>query len=397
MTFNVDDVRSHFPALGKKQIYFDNAGGSQVLREVSDAVVAYLNDSNVQLGASYPISAQSTALYTAGYEAVAKYINAAPNEVVLGPSTTQLFRNLSLTLFEHITPGSQIIISSLDHEANIASWVQLAKWRQAEVVWWTAKSRTNPQLDVDVLHGLLSEKTKLVACTHTSNILGTVNNIRAIADKVHSVPGAFLVVDAVAYAPHRAVDVKALGVDFYCFSWYKVYGPHIASLYASKQAQAQMTSLGHFFKKPDNLENIMGLAAASYELTAAVLKVCEYLQGVPWDQIAAYEEKLQGILIDYLNSKPEQIQIYGEPVADRTKRVPVVSFTVKGRSSKEVVDTIESRSNYGCRWGSFYSDRLVRDILQLDPTDGVIRVSLVHYNTEEEIRGLVSLLDSIIA
>lgn len=395
-TFDVKAIRSHFPALDKKQIYFDNAGGSQVLREVTDAVATYLNTNNVQLGASYPISTESTSAYTAGYEAVAKYINADTNEVVLGPSTTQLFRNLSLALFDHVTPGSEIIISKLDHEANIASWVQLAKWRQAKVVWWTAKDRTNPQLDTDVLQGLLSDKTKLVACTHTSNILGTINDVKAIAQTVHSVPGAMLVVDAVAYAPHRAIDVKTWNVDFYCFSWYKVYGPHIASLYASEEAQSRMLSLGHFFKKPDTLENMMGLAAASYELTAAIPKVCEYLLNVPWEQIAAYEEKLQGILIDYLNSKPEQIQIWGEPVADRMKRVPVISFTVKGRSSKDIIDQVEAKSNYGCRWGSFYSDRLVGDVLGLDPADGVVRVSLVHYNTEEEVRGLVALFDSII-
>lgn len=348
---------------------------------------------------------------------MAKYINASTDEVVLGPSTTQLFRNLSLSLYDHITPDSEIIVSKLDHEANIASWVQLAEWRKCKLIWWDSPDKQNPHLDTEVLKGLLSPKTKLVTCTHTSNILGTISDIKSIAATVHSIHGALLCVDAVAYAPHRAIDVKDLGVDFYSFSWYKLYGPHIASLYASSAAQESMGTLGHFFKPTSGLENKLGLAAANYELTASIPEVCAYLQKTPWDQIAAHEEKLQGILIDYLNSKPDVFKIYGEPVADKAKRVPVISFTVKGRKSKAVVDAIEAESEYACRWGAFYSNRLCEDVLGLDPVDGVVRVSLLHYNTgkpflcaqvsterietdlgaEEEIKGYVELLDKVVS
>ncbi|WPH00596.1 Hypothetical protein R9X50_00342600 [Acrodontium crateriforme] len=396
-SFDVAAIRRKFPALNGKQIYFDNAGGSQVLQEVIDSVTTYLATTNVQLGASYPISQSSTKLYTDGCEASAKYINASPDEVIIGPSTTQLFRNLSLALYEYVTPDSEIIISKLDHEANIASWVQLANWRGCTIKWWDSPSKTNPQLDCEVLKGLLTEKTKLVACTHTSNILGTINDICKIADTVHTIAGALLVVDAVAYAPHRAVDMKALGVDFYSFSWYKVYGPHIALMYASKAAQKNLRTLGHFFKSTETLENLLGLAGASYELVASIPQVCRYLQEVPWESIARHEEVLQGHLIDYLNSKPEIYQIWGEPVADRTKRVPVISFTVKGRKSKDVVDAIESKSNFGCRWGAFYSNRLAEEVMGLDPVDGVVRVSLVHYNTEDEIKEYIKVLDEIVS
>lgn len=180
-------------------------------------------------------------------------------------------------------------------------------------------------------------------------------------------------------------------------------GPHIATLYASKNAQKHMRSLGHFFKSRDTLENLLGLAAGNYELTSAIPEVCKYLQDVPWDEIAKFEEKLQAILIDYLNSKPDLIQIWGEPVADLNKRVcviaviylileaanraqnirPVISFTIKRRSSREIVETVEAKSNFGFRWGSFYSNRLIEEVLGLDAEDGVIRVSLLHYNTGE--------------
>lgn len=379
-------------------------------------ITAYLTSTNVQLGASYPIGQASTKLVADGNAAVAKYINASPDEVVLGPSTTQLFRNLSISLYNYIQPGDEIICSKLDHEANVASWIQLAQDRGATLKWYDAADKQNPQITPEELRKLMSPRTKFFACTQTSNILGTINDVKALAATVHEVPGALFCVDAVAYAPHRAIDVRDWGVDFYSFSWYKVYGPHIATLYASKSAQQHLRTLGHFFKSTDSLENLLGLAAANYELTAAIPQVCKYLEQTPWDTIADHEEKLQGILIDYLNSKPDVIKIWGEPVADKQKRVPVVSFTVKGKKSRDVVEAIEARSNFGCRWGSFYSNRLCEEVLGLDAVDAVIRVSLVHYNTgklrsipavfsalmyfsisEEELKEYVKVLDQVIS
>ncbi|CAD0115299.1 unnamed protein product [Aureobasidium uvarum] len=370
-TFDVTALRKHFPALDKKQVYFDNAGGSQVIQEVIDSVSEYLSGTNVQLGASYPIAQKSTNLFAAGKDAVAKYINATSDEV-------------------------EIILSKLDHEANIASWLQMAEWRNLTVKWWDAPDKQNPKLETSILKTLLSDKTKLVCCTHTSNILGTISDIKQIAKTVHTVPGALLCVDAVAYAPHRQVDMRELDVDFYCFSWYKVYGPHIAMLYAKQSSQSSMKTLGHFFKGSASLEDKLGLAAANYELTASIPKVCEYLSQIPWGTIASHEEKLQGILIDYLNSRSD-VKIWGEPVADAAKRVPVISWTVDGRSSKEVVEAVEAKSNFGFRWGAFYSNRLVQEVMGLDPVDGVIRVSLVHYNTEDEIKQFVKVLDEVLS
>lgn len=137
----------------------------------------------------------------------------------------------------------------------------------------------------------------------------------------------------------------------FCINKYATPGPHIAQLYVAKDAQKHLRTLGHFFKSTDTLENLLGLAAANYELTASIPAVISYLQSVPWEAIAEHEEKLQAILIDHLNSKPDAYQIYGEPVADKTKRVPVISWKVKGRSSKELVEKIDKASNFGCRFG----------------------------------------------
>jgi cysteine desulfurase family protein (TIGR01976 family) len=396
--FNLLAVRAQFPALAQKQVFMDNAGGAQVLKSVIASMVEYLSHNNVQLGASYPASQISTRKFDEGHAAGAAYINALPKEVVFGPSTTQLFRNLSVAL--KVEPGAEIVLSALDHEANLAPWVQMAEWKGLTVKWWipTQNTTSNPKLEPSDLKELLTSKTRLVCCTHTSNILGTVTDVAALSKVIHETnPDTLFAVDAVAYAPHAPVDVQALGVDFYSFSWYKVYGPHVSMLYASERAQRELQSLGHYFKSRDTLEEIMGLAAANYECVQAIPCIVSYIGKVGWAAIAEQEEQIQEILLSYLRSKPDQIQIYGEPSSDRKLRVPVVSFVVRGRSSLGVIDAIEAKSDFGCRSGHFYSKRLCVEVLGLsDPDDGVVRCSLLHYNTAEEVSGLVAVLDKVI-
>ncbi|KAK7548798.1 pyridoxal phosphate-dependent transferase [Phyllosticta citricarpa] len=392
--FDVAAVREKFPALKQKQLFFDNAGGSQILGAVVDSIVSYLTTTNVQLGASYNVGQQSTAKYTKGVEAAAKYINANPDEVVIGASTTQLLRNLSEAL--DFSAGDEIIVSALDHEANIAPWVALAAERNLRLKWWTVPAgTTNPILTPSSLVPLLSSRTRLVTCTHASNILGTIHPIRALADTVHTVPGAYFQVDGVAYAPHARLDMRELDVDFYTFSWYKVYGPHVSLLYGRRAAhEASVRSLGHFFNPSQTLEQKLSLAASNYELTASIPVVVDYMEQVG-EAIAAHEQRLQSILLDYLRSKPDVFTIFGVPDADRAKRVPTVSWGVKGKSAKDVVEAVEKASDFAFRWGHFYSKRLVDDVLQAGE-HGVVRFSMVHYNTEEEVQSFVKTFDRVI-
>jgi len=301
---------------------------------------------------------------------------------VLGSSTTQLFRNLSIAL--DFPEGSEIIISKIDHEANIAPWVALARRRKLILKWWIPKTTDNPKLLASDLKELLSEKTTLVTCTHASNILGTIHDIKAIAEAVHTVAGALLCVDAVAYAPHRQIDVKALGVDFYSFSWYKVYGPHISMLYASPHGLQAITSLGHHFNRHDTLQNKLGLAGSCYELTSSIPSIVSYFghsASETWGAIEEHERELQSSLLEYLNQRSD-VTICGEKEADSKKRVSTISFLVKGWKSQDVVEAVgnASQGEMGIRWGAFYSNRLVEEILGLG-SDGVVRVSMVHYNT----------------
>lgn len=391
---DINQVRGSFPALNLEQVFFDNAGGSQTLGTVIDAIRDYLSKTNVQLGASYSTGQKSTALYDKGYEAAANYINAASVEnIVLGSSTTQLFRNLSQTFY--FDQGDEIIVSKVDHEANIASWVVLAERQRLVLKWWLPSKASldaaSPKLEVADLEGLLSERTRLVTLTHASNILGTIHDVKAVSTAVHSHNDKALVcVDGVAYAPHRPIDVKALGVDIYCFSWYKVYGPHIAMLYASDRANSQMKSLGHYFNPQKTVEDKLGLAGSSYELVAAIPAVVAYLGGKE-AAIEAQETLLSATLLKYLNGR-EDVTVWGDKSADGAVRVPTISFTVNGWRSRDLVEAVEKRTNFGFRWGSFYSVRLVEEMMGLG-YDGVVRVSMVHYNTVEEVEGFVGALD----
>lgn len=199
-----------------------------------------------------------------------------------------------------------------------------------------------------------------------------------------------------AYAPHGPIDVQDLGVDFYSFSWYKLFGPHIAMLYASTKAMGELESLGHYFKDGKDLEEKLGLAGANYECVQSIPQVTKYLEEVGWEGMVAQEEKVQEVLLGFLRGRSD-VTIYGDPSSDRSIRVPVISFKVDGWKSFDVIEEVEKRSKYGCRPGHFYSKRLCDEVLGLENSDdGVVRCSLLHYNTVEEVGGLVKVLKEVI-
>ncbi|RFU27344.1 hypothetical protein B7463_g9002, partial [Scytalidium lignicola] len=393
--FDVGTARNHFPALHQRQIFFDNTGGSQTLGSVISSISNYLSRTNVQLGATYDVGRKSSAAFKAGYDAAAKYINASPEETVFGASTTQLLRNLSFAI--DFSPGDEIIISIVDHEANIAPWVGIASRQNLTVKWWIPRGKSNPKLCVEDLRHLLSERTKLVTCTHVSNILGSIHDIKGIGEAVHKNSNALLCVDGVAFAPHRRINVKELGVDFYVFSWYKVYGPHISMLYASHHAQKSLVSFGHYFNPTETLLDKIGLAASNYELSQTIPHVVAYFGpdlNLAWRKIGEHEFAIVETLLFYLRSRLD-VTIYGESVADTKLRVPIVSFSVNGYGSREVVEKIEKETDFGFRWGMMYSNRLIKEILGLDD-EGVVRVGMAHYNTVDEIRLFIKIFDEII-
>ncbi|MGF1570843.1 MAG: cysteine desulfurase-like protein [Nodosilinea sp.] len=408
---HLDYVRQHFPALGSDWTFLDNAGGSQILQPVVERITEFLYTSNVQLGASYAVSQTATARVAAGTEAMATLINAAdPAEVVLGPSTSALFRILAHCLGQTLAPGDEIIVTNSDHEANISPWMELRRQGIILKIW-----KVNPEtfdLDLADLEALLTTKTRLVAVTHVSNVLGTINPIRQIADRVHA-HGALICVDGVAYAPHRRVDVQALDVDFYAFSLYKVYGPHLALLYGKQAHLLALPGYNHFFIENTAIPYKFQPGGSSYELTYGLGAIPDYFQALAqhhWgdepvpvlagrlDQafslIQAHEQGLSERLLTFLQAQP-QVRIIGRPEADAARRVPTISFVVDGLDSDQIPPQID-RHQIGIRYGHFYALRLIED-LGLLPRGGVVRVSLVHYNTMAECDRLITHLEPLLS
>ncbi|KAJ4375864.1 hypothetical protein N0V83_001142 [Neocucurbitaria cava] len=390
MSFEITKARERFPALQQDQVFLDNAGGSQALGDVINSITDYLSKTNVQLGASYHTGSVSNTKYEEGYQAAARYMNAGRDEIVLGGSTTQLFMNLAGAL--SFKEGDEIVLSKMEHETNVKPWLFMAERLKLRVKWWYSSKEDGLKLTPENLKPLLTPKVKFVACTHVSNILGTIHDVKTIADTVHEA-GALFCVDGVSYAPHRKIDVKDFGVDFYSFSWYKVYGPHVAVLYASNAAQQYVTPMSHFFNPTRTLEDKIGFASSNYECTQSIPHIVSYLDGA-FDEIAKHEGNLQKILLDFLNSRPD-IVIHGSTSTSSAVRVPTISFTVDGMDSRSIVQEAEKISNYGFRWGHFYSKRLCDEVLGLGP-NAVTRVSMVHYNSEEEIHGLVEALKKVL-
>ncbi|OYE00004.1 cysteine desulfurase-like protein [Nostoc sp. 'Peltigera membranacea cyanobiont' 232] len=407
MLLNLDKVRQYFPALAGEWTFFDNAGGSQTLKKVVDRISEFLLSSDVQLGASYAVSqlaGERLALATRG---MATFINAnSSKEIVMGPSTTMMLKVLSTCLGQTFTPGDEIIVTNCDHEANIGAWVALEK-QGIKVKVWQIRPDTL-ELDLADLEQLMSHRTKLVALTHASNVLGTINPIKEIAAFVHD-RNAMICVDGVAYAPHRLVDVQDLDVDFYTLSCYKVYGPHHALLYGKEEHLLRLPGLNHYFIQQTDIPYKFQLGNVNFELSYGMLGLCDYLselaqlhygdQTAPdlrnqmvqaFDLISIHEEKISDRLLNYLNSK-SNVRVIGQSKADRQLRVPTISFVVDGMNSSTISAKIDQHY-IGIRYGDFYAKRLI-EYLGLASQDGIVRVSMVHYNTLEEVNNLIEAFE----
>ncbi|MDQ7912101.1 cysteine desulfurase-like protein [Pseudomonas sp. 102515] len=399
-------VRKQFPGLAGDYAFMDNAGGSLVLQGVADRVADYLLNSSVQLGASYPPSVAAGERVMQARRSVMQLINAAhPDEVIMGGSTTHLLQILCRAIAPSIAPGDEIIVTNCDHEANIGPWVRLCEDRGATLrVWQVAPDSL--ELELDDLQALLGDKTRYVAVTHASNILGSINPVAEIARRVHAV-GAQLCVDAVAYAPHRLVDVQASGADFYVYSFYKTFGPHFAVLWGRRDLLLELPSLNHFFIGQDVVPYKLQPGNVNYELSFGCIGISDYLLDIgdrlgvqgserermqaAFDAFEIQEDVLAERLLGFLRQRPG-VRVIGKPSVQA--RVPTISFVVEGVRSEAVVREVDGQ-RIGIRFGDFYARRLI-EALGLAPLGGVVRVSLAHYNTLEEIDRLIAALDQAI-
>ena len=282
MTVKISDglrtsIRSRFPALAGETVFLENAGGSQVPQSVVDRMRDYMLGSYVQLGASYPLSVRASATVDEARSFVKTLFGGGDGAVVLGPSTSALLQMLSDCYARVLEPGREVVVARSGHEANVGPWVRLERVG-VKVRWWEVDpdSYDSP---IDALEGLLTDRTALVAFPHVSNLLGGIADVAAITKLAHSA-GARVVVDGVAYAPHRAMDVEAWGADWYGFSTYKVYGPHMAALWGRREAMAGLEGPNHFFVAPDDVPYKLELGGVSHEGCAGLLGVRDY-PGIP--------------------------------------------------------------------------------------------------------------------
>ncbi len=413
MPLDLAFARSQFPALsddGDSWTYLDNAGGSQVLGQVADRVREYLLTSSVQIGASYGVSTLAAERLYAGQSAVAELVNASrPEEIVFGPSSTVMIQTLARAITPALSPGDEVVVSMIDHEANIGPWLALEAHGIIARPW--RLNRETMTVDASDLELLMTPRTRLVVCTQTSNIFGQLIPIAAVTACAHR-HGAAVCVDGVAFAPHRLVDVREWDVDYYVFSLYKVFGPHHAVLYGKYDRLLELANLSHHFVPMDKIPGKLQPGNPNYELSYGATAIPEYLvalgersgatagasrracMAAAFDAIAGHESVLAERLLAWLRGRHD-VRIIGPASSQRAVRVPTISFVGEGIDSERIVRAIDPL-RIGIRFGDFYSRRLIED-LGLAARKGVVRASFAHYNTVADADRLIAGLDQVLS
>lgn len=404
-TLDIDFVRSQFPAFSESslqgQAFFENAGGSYACGQVIDRLTRYYRETKVQPYWAFEASARAGAQMDEAYERIAGLMNVSNDEVNFGPSTSQNTYVLANAFRPLWAEGDEIIVTNQDHEANTGAWRRLAE-RGIVVREWQVNPDTG-QLDPADLDQLLSEKTKLVAFPHCSNIVAHINPVREIADKAHSV-GAHVVVDGVSYAPHGLPDIEALGADVYLCSLYKVYGPHQGLMVVRRALREQLANQSHYFNVGVP-RAMLTPAGPDHAQIAAAGGVADYIDAVHahhysddvdaptrgqrvHDLFRGQEEALLAPLLDYVRSRND-VRLMGP--SDAAQRAPTVAMQTLNANPHEVAEALVPKGIMAGA-GDFYSVRLIEAMgVKADP--GVLRVSFVHYTTRQEVDKLITALD----
>jgi cysteine desulfurase family protein (TIGR01976 family) len=405
-------LRRQFPALrtAGTEVFFDNAAGAQVPDRVLEAVRRHLVERNVQRGGRYPRSMAVDAMILEARRRVAAFVNARrPEEIAFGMNATSFMRMVSLAIGQMLDERDEIIVTDLDHEANIATWLALEQIG-AKVRWW--HMRQDGSLQPEDLRSLLGPRTRMVACTLTSNALGNIVDVRAAADLAHAA-GAEIFIDAVHYGPHGVIDVQAFDCDYLVCSGYKIFSPHMGFLCGRHEALLRLPAFREDFipdEPPGKLEagtfiyeNVAGMAAAiDYlaELGSAVAPRADSARErslqeecrAAMSAIREYEQTLSRELLRVLRDCGAEI--YGLQREDQVAgRVPTFCFNLPGISPARVTEAAAA-AGIAIRDGHMYSPRLMRR-LGLAPESGAVRVSAVHYNTIEEVHRLGAVLSRL--
>jgi cysteine desulfurase family protein (TIGR01976 family) len=417
-TIDLSPLRSQFPALqqlddtGRPYVYFDGPGGTQVPQDVIDAMADYFTTANANCGGPFITSYRSVEMIYQARLAMADFLNApSEKEIVFGANMTTLTFNFSRAMGRSLQAGDEIIVTNLDHDANISPWLALAE--KGVVIKWADFNVNDCRLDLEQLAALFSDKTKLVAVGYASNAVGTINPIKKIAGMAHAV-GARVWVDAVHYAPHGPIDVQALDCDFLVCSAYKFFGPHVGVVWGRQELLEQLDAYKVRPATPD-IPNKFETGTLNHEGLAGVVAAVDYLAQVGRDYgsslspsldhyngrrrdlkqamgiIAAYERPLFAYMLSGL-ARISGIKVYGILNEDEfDERCPTAAFTREGNTPAAVAAKLGENGIFV--WHGNYYALAVTERLGLEDSGGMVRVGLAHYNTKEEVDRFLSIID----
>jgi cysteine desulfurase family protein (TIGR01976 family) len=377
-------VRARFSALDRPTAFFDGPGGTQVPDSVVDAMASYLRESNANLGGPFETSRRSEDVVRAAHETAGLFLGCSPAEVGFGANMTSLNFALSRALGRELRSGDDIVVTRLDHDANVAPWLELARDKDL-VVRFADFDEDDCALDLAGLEALLSDRTRVVAFPWASNAVGTIAPVRHIAQLAHEA-GALAWVDAVHYAPHGPIDVAAAGVDVLICSPYKFFGPHLGLFYGRREVlqrwrpykvrPAPDEPVGHRFET----------GTLPHEALAGFIAAVEYVDSLGWEAVQAHERDLGQRFLDGL---PAGVRLYGARTMEG--RTPTFALTFAGRSPREVAAILAER-DIAVWAGNYYAVEVME---RLGLPDGAVRVGFVHYNTAEEVDRLLGELEGL--
>jgi cysteine desulfurase family protein (TIGR01976 family) len=408
-TFDVEAIRIRFPALslthdGRPMAFFDGPGGTQVPESVIDAVSRYYREANANHGGAFVTSERSDAIVADAHAALADLLGVDADEITLGPNMTTLTFHVSRSIAATLRPGDEIVITGLDHQANIDPWIAAARDSEAIVRTWEP-DLADCTLRLDALDEVLNDRTRLVAVGWASNAVGTINPIPEIAARAHRV-GAWLYVDAVHAAPHLPLDARAVEADFLACSVYKFFGPHLGALYGRRELMDGLPAYkvrpaGHRFETGTGnhegdagavaaVDYLAGVGDAYGEVSGDASRRERVLAGMR--AIRAYELDLYRYLATQLRAL-DGVEILGLTAdGDMERRTPTAAITIRGVAPRAAAEQL-GRRGIAVWDGDFYATGLM-ERLGLAP-DGVVRIGLTHYNTRAEVDRLIAELTRI--
>jgi cysteine desulfurase family protein (TIGR01976 family) len=379
VTYDVEAARARYSALRQPLAFFDGPGGTQVPDEVIDAVSRYYRESNANVSGPYETSRRTEALVAQARVTAGEFLGCSDEEAIFGANMTTLAFALTRTAGREWHEGDEILVTKLDHDANVSPWLELARDKNLEVRF--AEINEDTTLDLDDLERQLSDRTRVVAFPVASNAVGTLTDVGRIVELAHDA-GALAWADAVHYGPHGPIDVTDWGVDVLICSPYKFFGPHLGLAFG----RAELLETWRPYKVRPAFDTPLGrrfeTGTLPHELLAGFVAAVEYIESIGWDAIKAHERSLGE---RFLSGLPDKVTLYGLPTMEG--RVATFSFNVEGVPTRDVAARL-GEAGYAVWEGDYYAVEVMKRLGLED--GGAVRAGIVHYNTADEVDGLLA-------